>query len=288
MDGMPHRLARSRGVSHNFQNPPIAVPILHNARNPKPYPMKRLLILAPLLVAACQTTPISGKKSFNIFSVQDDCELGTSAYAEFTAGETLITTNKGNLGTWKKSVENAMNRLASVAEQQGFAYEVKLIQDDQTVNAWCLPCGKMAVYTGILPVCEDETGLAAVMGHEIGHAIARHGTQRMSTDTFAQMGLELLNNPDYAQYGALAYDVLVSKPYGRDQELEADHIGLILMARAGYDPRAATEFWKRMDALGSSSVPEFLSTHPSNAKRIAQLEELMPDALAIYQGLQPK
>lgn len=251
--------------------------------------MKPILLLAPLLVlTACETTPITGRKSFNMFSLQDDCELGATAYSEFTAGESIITTNFGADGKWKQTVEAVMVNLASVAEEQGFEYEVKLIEDDGTVNAWCLPCGKMAVYTGILPVCEDETGLAVVMGHEIGHAIARHGTQRMSTDSLAEIGLAMIANQEYAQYIPAAYNVLVQLPYGRTQELEADHIGLILMARAGYDPRLAVDFWARMDALGGGSTPEWLSTHPSHATRIEELEALMPEALAIYQSVQPK
>jgi len=181
-----------------------------------------------------------------------------------------------------------MQKLSSVADQQGFAYDVKLLQDDETVNAWCLPCGKMAVYTGILPVCQDEVGLAVVMGHEIGHAIARHGTQRMSTDSLAQSALGLLGEQNYQQLGAMAYEMLFSLPYGRKHELEADHIGLILMARAGYDPRKAIDFWQRMEALGGSSGPEWLSTHPSHGTRIEELNNLMPEAMAIYTTLQPK
>ena len=250
--------------------------------------MIRLLLVLPLALAACQTTPITGKSAFNLFSIEEDCELGSPAYGEFTASETVITTNSGVDGQWKQTVKQVMEDLAAVAEDQGFAYEVKLLEADDTVNAWCLPCGKMAVYTGILPVSQDANGLAVVMGHEIGHAIARHGTQRMSTDSLAQIGFSLLNDQNYAQYGALAYEMLVQLPYGRAQELEADHIGIILMARAGYDPREAIDFWSRMDALGSSSTPEFLSTHPSHGSRIEQLEALMPEAMAIYQSVTPK
>jgi predicted Zn-dependent protease len=248
----------------------------------------RLLAVPLLALAACQTTPITGSLAFNVFSIADDCELGTEAYTQFTSGASVVTTNWGQTGEWKKTVERAMQNLSSVADQQGFAYEVKLIKEDETVNAWCLPCGKMAVYTGILPVAQDEAGLAVVMGHEIGHAIARHGTQRMSKDSIAQAALSLLGDENYEQLGAMAYDMIISLPYSRKNELEADHIGLILMARAGYDPRGAIDFWQRMEALGGSGGPEFLSTHPSNGKRIDELQQLMPEALAIYQGLQPK
>lgn len=261
----------------------------HSANQPHATMLKLRLLVIPLLaLAACETTPITGTKSFNVFSVADDCELGTEAYTQFTADAKLITTNWGDDGQWKKTVESAMHNLSSVAEEQGFAYEVKLIDDDATVNAWCLPCGKMAVYTGILPVAQNEAGLAVVMGHEIGHAIARHGTQRMSKDSIAQAALSMLGDQNYEQLGAMAYEMMISLPYSRQNELEADHIGLILMARAGYDPRTAIDFWQRMEALGGSSGPEFMSTHPSNGKRIDELNGLMPEALAIYEGLQPK
>ncbi|MDF1800725.1 MAG: M48 family metallopeptidase [Planctomycetota bacterium] len=251
--------------------------------------LSKVLVLALLVaLAACQTTPITGKYAFNVFSEEEDCQMGTEAYGQFTAESTVITTNLGSDGQWKKTVEQVMADLAAVAEDQGFDYEVKLLDEDGTVNAWCLPCGKMAVYTGILPVCQDANGLAVVMGHEIGHAIARHGTQRMSTDSLAQTALELLGNDDYETAGALIYQYAAALPFGRAHELEADHIGLILMARAGYDPREAVNFWTRMDALGSGGSPEWLSTHPSHSSRIDQIQDLMPEALAIYESLQPK
>lgn len=251
--------------------------------------LQKLVVLTLLLlVAACETTPITGKKAFNIFSIEEDCAMGAEAYTQFTADETVITTSWGDDGQWKQTVETVMADLAAVAEDQGFEYEVKLLDNDGTVNAWCLPCGKMAVYTGILPVCQDAAGLAVVMGHEIGHAIARHGTQHMSMDSIASLGLELLGNEDYAALGAMAYEYGAALPFGRDHELEADHIGLILMARAGYDPREAVDFWTRMDALGSSGTPEWLSTHPSHETRIQEIEALLPQALEIYASVQPK
>ena len=242
-----------------------------------------------LLATACTTTPITGSSAFNMFSTAQDCELGTEAYSQFTADAPLVTTNWGTKGEWKNTVEKVMNDLASVAEDQGYDYDVKLIDDDGTVNAWCLPCGKMAVYTGILPVCDDAIGLAVVMGHEIGHAIARHGTQRMSLDSAVQTLLSVATSDETLQsLGAAAYEYGAALPFGRDHELEADHIGIVLMARAGYDPREAVAFWGRMDQLnGGSSTPEWLSTHPSHETRAQELEELMPMAMEIYLANQP-
>jgi predicted Zn-dependent protease len=253
-------------------------------------PLRQLVLLvAGIALASCTTTPITGSSGFNMFSVEEDCELGVEAYSQYTADATIVTSNFGSNGQWKKTVEKVMADLAAVAEDQGFSYEVQLISDDETVNAWCLPCGKMAVYTGILPICQDATGLAVVMGHEIGHAMARHGTQRMSTDGLAQSAIGLLGTEAAVQEAAaLAYDTLVSKPFGRGHELEADHIGLILMARAGYDPQEAVNFWQRMDEMtGGSSTPEWLSTHPSHSTRVEELEALLPEAMAIYLANQP-
>lgn len=173
----------------------------------------------------------------------------------------------------------------------GYEWEYNLIVDDQ-VNAWCMPGGKVAFYTGILPVCEDETGIAVVMGHEVAHALANHGGERMSQGMIAQMGLGTLaaamgENPSLTrqlllQSIGMGTQLGVLK-FSRDNESEADHIGLILMAKAGYDPRAATSFWERMSALsGGQAPPEFLSTHPASETRVKDLEALMPEALKYY------
>jgi len=246
----------------------------------------RLLLPIAALLAACVTVPITGRQAFIPFAVEEDTPLGAQAYEEILASETVVTS-----GPQVKLVEGVMNRLvaASTEFDPGFEWEVKLLRADDVPNAFCLPGGKMAVYTGILPITQDEAGLAVVMGHEIGHALARHGAERMGQQ-LVQAGLvESVNivRPDWAGYaeaGLLAADLLVTRPWGRDQELEADHIGLILMARAGYDPRNATAFWERMSQLGSGGTPQWLSTHPSNENRIAQLTARMPEAVAIYEA----
>jgi predicted Zn-dependent protease len=142
----------------------------------------------------------------------------------------------------------------------------------------------MAVYTGILPVCKGETGLAVVMGHEIGHVVARHGTERMTLALGSSAALSLVNLGDYAQLGQLALEYTLNRPFGRDQESEADEIGLIYMARAGYDPREAIAFWERMESLGSGGAPEFLSTHPSHETRVKRLTAKLPEALEVWRA----
>ena len=175
----------------------------------------------------------------------------------------------------------------------GYDWEYNLIVSDQ-VNAWCMPGGKVAFYTGILPICEDETGVAVVMGHEVAHALANHGGERMSQGMIAQMGLGTLGaamgeNPTLTkqlllQSIGMGTQLGVLK-FSRSNESEADHIGLILMAKAGYNPQAATSFWQRMAALsGGQAPPEFLSTHPESETRVNDLQALMPEALKYYKS----
>ncbi len=232
-----------------------------------------------LSTAACHTTPVTGRSSLNLFSAQDDIQLGREAYAQVKRDAKLVTS-----GPRLEMVERAMTRLTAVADDKGFEWEVCLIQDDQTVNAFALPGGKMAVYTGILPICEDETGLAVVMGHEIGHVVAQHGTERMTTSLPIDLVLSLVNLGDYTQLAQRSLDVLINLPFGRRQESEADTIGLVYMARAGYDPRAAISFWERREASGNGGPPEFLSTHPSHETRIEDLREKLPEAMEIWRA----
>lgn len=230
-----------------------------------------------LLAAACQTTPITGRRSLNLFSTQDDIQLGREAYSQVLAEAKLVKS-----GPQLEQVRRAMQKLSAVTGATEYEWEVSLIQDDKTVNAFALPGGKMAVYTGILPVCQDETGLAVVMGHEIGHVIARHGTERMTSSLGLEVALSFTNLGDYEGLARTGLDLLVNKPFGRSQESEADAMGLVFMARAGYDPREAVRFWERMEGLGGQKVPEFLSTHPSHQTRVKRLQEGLPEALEIW------
>jgi len=244
---------------------------------------KRLLgaFAAPLLLlaVACRTTPVTGKSSFNLFTPQQDVELGREAYAEVLQGQRLVES-----GPDYERVKRVMERLVAVSDDEGYEWEVRLIDDPQTANAFALPGGKMAVYTGILPVCQTEAGLAVVMGHEIGHVVAQHGTQRMSREMGAQVVLEYANLGNWTDLAAAGYGLLLEMPWGRGDESEADHIGLMYMAKAGYDPREAVDFWSRMAASSGEQPPEFLSTHPSHETRVADLNRLMPEALQAFEA----
>lgn len=203
----------------------------------------------------------------------------------------------------KKLVEKVGNKIASACEAflkknhqsqrvKGFEWEFHLIQDDQ-VNAWCMPGGKIAFYTGIMPVCKDEEGIAVVMSHEIAHAVARHGNERMSQQMTAQMGgmalgaalgedPGLTNDLFRMSYGVGAQ--LGTLAFSRQHESEADKMGLVFMEYAGYDSKAAVAFWERMAALGGGKPPELLATHPSNEKRIADINEYIPVAKSMAQN----
>jgi predicted Zn-dependent protease len=247
-----------------------------------PWALAAPLALAPVL-GSCQTVPVTGRQQFNLASIEDDKRLGAEAYQQVLAQEKLK-----DHGPEYALAKRVVDRLVAVADDPGFEWEVHVIDDPATANAWCMPGGKIAVYTGILPLTQDETGLAVVLGHEIGHAIARHGTERLSAQGLLEQGLSLIalkyeDVAAYQQYIGVASNLFVFLPWGRKQELEADRIGLIYMARAGYDPERSIDFWQRMSAQGGGNAPpEFLSTHPSDETRIARLRELMPKALAEY------
>jgi predicted Zn-dependent protease len=262
-----------------------------------------VLIIALFVIfsflTACATVPITHRHSLQLLP---DSELATLSLQEY---DKVLKNSK--LSTDRQQVEMVRRvgtKIAGAAElfliEAGLKSEIKnlnwefnLIQDDKTVNAWVMPGGKAAVYTGILKYTRDETGLAVVLGHEVGHAIAGHGNERMSQGLLAQMGgvalsIALAQNSPATQelfmqaYGAGA-SVGVLLPYSRLQESEADRIGLTLMARAGYDPREAVPFWKRMNKQeGKSRPPEFLSTHPAPESRIADIKKYLPEALRYY------
>jgi predicted Zn-dependent protease len=240
-------------------------------------------LLLTVMLLACQTVPVTGRQQLILVSAQEENRLGISAYREVLKEERMSRDPQLNA-----LVRRVGERIAAVAERPDFDWEFRVIDKD-VANAFALPGGKVAVYTGILPYTETEAGLAVVMGHEVAHALARHGGERMSRTIIAQLGLAAVqaglqtSNPAVVQGIGLAYGVGVELPFNRSQESEADHIGLILMAKAGYDPRQAIPFWQRMEAgQRQGGPPEFLSTHPSGETRQAQLREWLPEALRYY------
>jgi len=219
----------------------------------------------------------------NLFSPEDDVAVGKQAYTEILQGQ---PTQKS--GSSYQMCKRVTDRLVAAAAEEDpeltalFEWEVSVIEDPNTVNAFCLPGGKMAVYTGILTVAQGDAGLAVVMGHEIAHATRRHGTEALTRQGLFQNTIAYLAG-DYSQLAGLGVGLL-SLSFGRGAELEADRAGLLYMARAGYDPREAVAFWQRMDALGGEAPPRWLSTHPPNADRIAQIEERLPEALEVWKA----
>ena len=257
--------------------------------------MKR--ILSVLIIAAtvwsCATVPVPGRKQLNLVSNDEIISQSTAEYQKVIA-QGPLSTNAEQVAMIKRvgsriqtAVEKYMSEKGLSSQLAGFKWEFNLIQDDKTANAWCMPGGKVAFYTGILPICKDETGVAIVMGHEVAHAIANHGRERMSEAMLANGLLSGLSaaagqNPTLTQQLLLqslgiGTNVAMLK-FSREDESEADHIGLIFMAMAGYDPNEAPKFWERMEAAGGQQPPEFLSTHPSHATRIKDLKGWIPEA----------
>jgi predicted Zn-dependent protease len=246
-----------------------------------------LVLAAPVVGAGCETVPYTGRSQLQLISAEQEVQMGAQAYTQTLAKEKLSTDPVAT-----EMVKRVGSRIAAVSGRTEYQWEYRLIQNDKTANAFALPGGKVAVYTGMLSVTRDESGLAAVLGHEIGHVVARHGGERVSQQLLVNVGLESTmaalsrGNPATVQaVGSLlgagaAVGVLL--PWSRQQESEADHLGLILMAKAGYDPRAARDLWVRMSQQKGAGQPEFLSTHPSDPTRIRQIEAWLPEALQYY------
>lgn len=254
------------------------------------------IVFATALFLACSTNPFTGKKTLALPGTENS-SLFPAAFQQY---DTFLSENNVVKGTKQaEMITRVGQRIAVAAERwlnangyegylKDYEWEYNLV-DDKTVNAWCMPGGKIVFYTGILPIAENETAVAAIMGHEVAHALANHGQQRMSAGMIQQIGAVGLNvalkddkNLEiYNQAYGIGTTVGAMLPFSRSHETEADKIGIILMAIAGYNPEEAPRLWERMSKMSNGQAPpEFLSTHPSNASRIQTLTQLIPKAEA--------
>jgi len=253
------------------------------------------------LLAGCTRAPVTNREQLIFFSEETEKEMGIAAYRDVLKHYPLSTDPEVNA-----MIRRVGERIAVAADKPSFEWEFAVIKDDKIVNAFCLPGGKVAFFTGILKLTQNETGVAVVMGHEVTHALYRHGVERMSRsylEMFAQAGVLAgaatgKVNPAAAQGILMAYGVNSQLPFSRAQESEADFIGLRLMAQAGYDPHEAVAFWERMSGCprnmigklcfrAGAGVPEFLSTHPSEETRIHNIERWIPEMMKYYNPPNP-
>lgn len=255
------------------------------------------LAVTSALIVACSTNPITGRKSLQLANNQEISAMALQQYRQTLSQAKVVSGTSqaksvNNVGLRiKNAANNYYKNIGRQADIAGYQWEFNLI-DDKQINAWCMPGGKVAVYTGILPITKNDTGLAVVLGHEISHALAGHGNERISQAMIAEYGGAILgstiSNGQMASIFQQAYPLgaqIALLKYGRSQELEADEMGLYLMAMAGYDPREAHPFWQRMEATSTGNrPPEFLSTHPNPGTRRADLEKHMPKALQYYKA----
>jgi predicted Zn-dependent protease len=264
-------------------------------KNPSLYPALAInVLLFVLIISGCSTVPVTGRSQLNLISPGEEMKLGLTSFEQIKK-ETKISAD----ASVNALVQKVGKRIAAVAgpDMPNAQWEF-VVFDSKEANAFCLPGGKVGIYTGILPVTKDEAGLATVIGHEVAHAIARHGAERMSEAMLIQTGSGLLGagmsvaetDPRWQAAAAVAYglgtQVGRELPHSRKQESEADQIGLLYMARAGYNPEAAVDFWRRFAEFnqqqGSSGTPAFLRTHPTDETRIRQLQAWMPKAKAEF------
>ena len=260
------------------------------------------LVLVALIALSCSTVPITGRRQLNFIPAETMLSMSFQQYGAFMDTST-VSANAAQTAMVRRVGQRIQTAVEAYFAQHnltdqldGYAWEFNLIESPE-VNAWCMPGGKVVVYTGLMKLVGNEKELAVVMGHEIAHAVAEHGGERMSQGLLTQFGgmalaKALEEKPAETQqlwmaaFG-LGAQVGVLLPYSRAHESEADRLGLIFMAMAGYDPHAALTFWQKMAAQGSgASVPEFISTHPSDETRIRKIEELMPEAMGYYKPSQ--
>jgi predicted Zn-dependent protease len=260
-------------------------------------PLTVTVIIILILAVACTTVPLTGRRQLSLIPESDVMTLSLTEYGKFLKAN-KISSDKVKTemvrrvgGRISKAVEAYMAQQGLSANLKGYQWEFNLVEDP-TVNAWCMPGGKVVVYTGLLPIALTDEGLATVLGHEIAHAVARHGSERMSDQMLVQLGSTTLSaalsqRPKETQQLANAafgagsqYGILL--PFSRKHEYEADYMGLIFMSMAGYNPNESINFWQRMAKQGGSKTPEFLSTHPVDENRIAKIGEKLPEAMNYY------
>jgi predicted Zn-dependent protease len=261
--------------------------------------MRKYIFLSclTLLLVSCSSVLITGRKQLNFVPEREILSMSSQSYKEFIASAPL-SSDKTNTALVKKIGSNIASAVEIYLRNNGLASEIANLSwefnlvKDTSKNAFCMPGGKVVVFEGILPIAKNEDGLAVVMGHEIAHAIAKHSNERLSQQMLAQFGAELTNillsNKSEATrvgintlYG-IGVEMGVMLPYSRKQEYEADRLGLIFLAMAGYNPQESVAFWQRMAAASSGSNIEFLSTHPSDQNRIKKLQEFIPEAMKYY------
>ena len=241
-------------------------------------------LLGGALLSACSTAPVTGRQQLMLVSESQAQEMGIQAYKE-TLGKSKLSHDPKYLD----QVRRVGARVAQAAQKPDYKWEFNVLDEPNTINAWALPGGKVAVYTGLLNLGVTDAELAAVMGHVVAHALAQHSRERMSEAMAQQIGMEALGASGKLGDGALqavniALGIGVGLPFGRKQESEADYIGLELMAKAGYDPRAAITFWHKMENASGGKPPEFLSTHPSSEHRIRDIEAALPKFIPTYEA----
>jgi predicted Zn-dependent protease len=257
-----------------------------------------LIVSISALFISCSTVPITGRSQLNLISDSEMLAMSFQQYDAFLK-EIELSTNKNEVEMVQRVGRNIQHAVEKYMKENnlsdrldGYNWEFNLVEDS-LINAWAMPGGKVVVYTGILAITQDDTGLAVVLGHEIAHAIAEHGNERMSQELLRQAGaisLMAAMNEEPAQTKALwlgiygvGTQVAIMLPYSRTHESEADRLGLTFMAMAGYDPHSAPEFWERMSASKEGGAPpEFLSTHPSDETRIKDLKSWIPEAMKYY------
>lgn len=258
-----------------------------------------LLLSISLCLYACSSVPITGRQQLMLVPDADVLSASLQEYSDYikTASK---STNKTSIALVEKVGRKVADAVEYYYKSNGmesvisdYSWEFNLVEDEN-VNAFCMPGGKIVVYTGILPFTQDETGLAVVLGHEVAHAVAKHANERMSQQMVAQygaVGLDALLKGTSDKVQTIGQTVFglgaqygVMLPFGRKQESEADYLGLIFMSIAGYNPETAVAFWQRMSQQGST-VPEFMSTHPSDATRIADIQKALPEVNEVYNAL---